>query len=78
MTATTTTSVVAQLEAVVLGPVNAFLTALQQPGVNYQTAIQDFLTLQAGEVAILPTLEADAIGDAAAALQAKLPVPAAA
>ena len=72
---TTTTSVIAQLEAVVLGPVNTFLTALQQPGVNVQTAVQDFLTLQAGEVAILPSLEADAIGDAAAALQAKLPTP---
>ena len=71
----TTNPALAQLEAVVLGPVNTFLTALQQPNANVQTAVQDFLTLQAGEVSILPTIEGLAIKDAAAALQAKLPTP---
>lgn len=58
--------------AIVLKPVDEFLTALQEPNVNIATIVQDFAKLQLAVIQDLPELEAVGIGGIAAALQKKL------
>lgn len=65
-------STLTTLEAALFAPLNNFLTALQQPGVNVQTALQQVGTLSLSEVLSLPGVESDVINLAAASLQAKL------
>jgi hypothetical protein len=62
----------AQELALALQPVYTFLTALQQPGANIQTAIAGVNTLELTEAAQLPVLESVGINDGAAYLQSLL------
>jgi hypothetical protein len=58
--------------AIVLKPINDFLTALQQPGVNVAAVLQDFTKLQLEILGDVPALEAVGIGNIAAYLQQEL------
>lgn len=67
-----TTSPLTALEQALLGPVNNFLTALQQPGVNIQTAVQQLGGLSLSEMLALPGAESALINLVAASLQTKI------
>lgn len=67
-----TNPALAALEAALLGPINAFLTAAQQPGVNVQTIAQGAGSLDLSELLALPGVESDAINLVAGVIQAKL------
>ena len=73
---TTPTNPIANLAAaelaIVIQPVNDFLTALQQPSVNTQTVIQDWAKLQLAVMSDIPALESVGIDQIAAFLQGKL------
>lgn len=58
--------------AIILKPVDDFLTALQQPDANEETVVQDFARLQLAALQDLPELEAVGINGVAAAVQKKL------
>lgn len=58
--------------AIILKPVDNFLTALQQPDVNTETVVQDFAQLQLAAIQDIPALESVGIGNVAASLQTKL------
>ena len=58
--------------AIIKGPLNNFLTALQAPNVNYQTVLQDFSVLQLAELQNGPAVQSVGISDIAAAIYAKL------
>ena len=62
----------AALESALIAPLNAFLTAAQQPGVNVQTIVQNAGSLDLAELMALPGVESDAIALVAGAIQAKL------
>jgi hypothetical protein len=71
MTGVLTPTLEAEL-AVVIGPLNSFLTALQAPNVNTQTVVQDYTSLQLAELQNAPLIESIGIGGVAAAAQTKL------
>lgn len=58
--------------ALVLSPLNKFLTDLQQPGANTQLAIQEFAKLQLSLLSNAPGAESVGINGVAALLQQKL------
>jgi hypothetical protein len=58
--------------ALVLAPLNKFLTDLQQPGANQETAVQEFGKLQLSLLANAPGAESVGINGVAAVLQQKL------
>lgn len=58
--------------AIVLKPVDDFLTALQAPGANTETIVQDFAKLQLAAIQDVPELESVGIGNLAGIIQAKL------
>lgn len=72
----TTTDPIAALKAaelaLVLSPLNKFLTDLQQPGANAESVIQEFGKLQLSLLANAPGAEAVGISGVAAVLQQKL------
>lgn len=74
--ATTTTNPIAALKAaelaLVLAPLNKFLSDLQQPGANQETAVQEFGKLQLSLLANAPGAESVGINGVAALLQQKL------
>lgn len=67
-----TNPIVAAELAVIIGPLNKFLTALQAPGVNTESVVQDYTTLQLAELQNAPLLESVGIQGIAAAAQTKL------
>ena len=73
---TTTTDPVAALKAaelaLVLSPLNKFLTDLQQPGANTESVVQEFGKLQLSLLANAPGAESVGISGVAALLQQKL------
>lgn len=58
--------------SIVLVPLNNFLTALQEPGVNTETVAQDFAKLQLAAINDIPQLEAVGIQQVAKDLQSQL------
>jgi hypothetical protein len=58
--------------ALFMKPLDAFLTALQQPGVNTQAAVQDYVQLQVASIGTLPAAETTAINTTAATAQTQL------
>lgn len=60
------------LETALLSPVMNFLTALEQPGVNLQTASQQVGALSLNEILALPGVESDILNLAASSVKAKL------
>lgn len=58
--------------AIILKPVDTFLTALQQPGANTENVMQDFAALQLAAIQDAPAIESVGIVNVAAAIQAKL------
>lgn len=71
MSSKTSSIVTAELPAV-LKPLDNFLTALQQPGANTETVVQEFGKLQLAEIQNAPVEENIAIDVAAAHIQEKL------
>jgi hypothetical protein len=57
---------------ILLAPVFAYLTALQQPGANVQTAIAGLNSLELQELAQAPLFEAVGINNVAAALETQI------
>lgn len=60
------------LETALLAPVMNFLTALEQPGVNLQTATQQIGALSLSELLAIPGVESDILNLAASSAKAKL------
>ncbi len=60
------------LETALLAPVMNFLTALEQPGVNLQTASQQVGALSLNELLSVPGVESDILNLAASSVKAKL------
>ena len=58
--------------AVVINPLQKFLSALQAPGVNTESVIQDYTSLQLAELQNAPLIESVGIAGIAAAAQTKL------
>lgn len=58
--------------ALVLSPLNKFLTDLQQPGANTESVVQEFGKLQLSLLTNAPGAESVGIGGIAAILQQKL------
>lgn len=75
-TNTTTADPIAALKAaelaLVLSPLNKFLSDLQVPGANTETAVQEFGKLQLSLLANAPGAESVGINGVAALLQQKL------
>jgi hypothetical protein len=61
---------VAELQ-ILAAPINQLFTDLQTPGVNYQTALQDFVKLQGALITDEPLAQTVGINNIAAFLQAK-------
>lgn len=58
--------------AIFLKPLDAFLTALQEPGVNTETLVQDYAKLQLDSLNNVPLAESTGINVTAAGAQAQL------
>jgi hypothetical protein len=68
----TTNPIIAAELAVVVNPLQTFLSALQAPGANTETVVQDYAALQLAEIQNAPLIESVGIAGIAKAAQAKL------
>lgn len=68
----TTNPLIAAELAIVLAPLNKFLSDLQQPGVNTETTVQEFSKLQLSLLQNAPGMQSVGINQIAAQLQQKL------
>lgn len=68
----TTNPLIAAELAIILAPLNSFLSDLQKPGANTEAAMQDFGKLQLQLLQNAPGMESVGINQIAAQLQQKL------